>query len=53
MLLVTADSVIQAVCPYPWGNNDWYTRATHAYGTPDELKRLLDRFAKQPQGCWR
>ncbi len=53
VLLVTADRVIQAICPYPWGNNDWYTRATYAYSTPDELKRILDRLVKQPQGCWR
>jgi hypothetical protein len=53
VLLVTADRVIQAVCPYPWGDNDWQTRATYAYSTPEELKSILDRLVKPPQGCWR
>lgn len=53
VLLVTAESVIQAVCPYPWGDNDWQVRATRTYSTPAELKAILDRLARKPQGCWR
>ena len=52
VLLVTADSVIQAVCPYPWGDSDWRVRATYSYGTPEELKRLLERLVRKPRGCW-
>jgi len=52
VILVGAETVIQAVCPYPWGHNDWRVRATCSYANTDELKRLLDRLVKRPQGCW-
>ena len=53
VLLVGAESVIQAVCPYPWGQHDWQVRATYSYQNTDELKRILERLVRRPQGCWR
>jgi hypothetical protein len=52
MLLVTPDRVIQAVCPYPWGQHDWYTLSVTPYATTEELGRVLTRLAKKPTGCW-
>jgi hypothetical protein len=40
-------------CQHGLSLDNWYSRATYAYSTPKELKRILDRLVTPPQGCWR
>ncbi len=52
VILVGAAAVIQAVCPYPWGDHDWQIRGRWSYADTDELKSILERLVRRPQGCW-
>ena len=51
-LLVTATEVLPATCLCPYNYNDWQIRRRIAYGSRDELKRILGELIAQPRGCW-
>ena len=51
-LVITPTHVKRYTCGIPFNHHDWRMVGSTKYSSPEELLTILNKYAKEEQGCW-